>query len=51
MSEDWDVLEFVTRFKDGEPDGQPGEASDQLSPEQLRDLECFLATQAYISST
>jgi len=47
MSQDWDVLEFVTRFQDGEFDGQLVEAIDQLSPEQLVDLERFLATQAH----
>ena len=42
MAQDWDALEFVRRFRDGEFDGHWLEAINQLSPEQFRDLERFL---------
>jgi len=42
MPQDWDALEFVRRFRDGEFDGHWLEAINQLSPEQFRDLERFL---------
>jgi len=38
----WDVLEFVRRLRDGELDGHLGEAFDLLSPEQLEQLERLL---------
>ena len=38
----WDVLEFVRRLRDGELDGHLGEAFDLLSPEQLEELERLL---------
>ena len=38
----WDVLEFVQRLRDGELDGHLGEAFDLLSPEQLDELERLL---------
>ena len=40
--QEWDVLEFVRRIRDGEFDDHIGEALDSLSPEQLRDLERFM---------
>ena len=40
-----DLLEFVERFKNGEFDGQLGEALDSLSPEQMEDLNTFLLMQ------
>jgi hypothetical protein len=42
MSEEWDVLEFVERFRDGEFDGQLGETLNSLSPDQIEDLQLFL---------
>jgi hypothetical protein len=39
---EWDVGEFVARFRDGEFDGQLGETLDLLSPEQIEDLQNFL---------
>jgi hypothetical protein len=36
---EWDLLEFVERFKNGEFDGQLGEALGSLSPEQMEDLK------------
>ena len=42
---EWDLLEFVERFKNGEFDGQLGEALDSLSPEQMEDLNSFLLMQ------
>ena len=38
----WDVLEFVRRLRDGELDGHLGEAFDLLTPEQLEELERLL---------
>ena len=35
----WDVLEFVERFRNGEFDGRLGEVLDSLSPEQIEDLQ------------
>jgi hypothetical protein len=45
MSQEWDVLEFVERFRDGEFDGRIGEALELLSSEQIEDLR-RLATDA-----
>ena len=42
MSQEWDVLEFVERFRDGEFDGQLGETLNSLSPDQIEDLQLFL---------
>ena len=42
---EWDLLEFVERFKKGEFDGRLGEALDSLSPEQMEDLNSFLLMQ------
>ena len=39
---EWDLLEFVERFKNGEFDGQLSKALDSLSPEQMEDLNSFL---------
>ena len=43
MSQSWDPQEFLERFQDGEFYGQLVDAIGQLSPEQLRDLERFMA--------
>lgn len=40
--QEWDVLEFVERFRNGEFDGQWNEALNSLSPEQIEDLNAFL---------
>ena len=40
--QEWDVLEFVDRFRNGEFDGQWYEALNSLSPEQIEDLNHFL---------
>jgi len=42
---EWDLLEFVERFKNGEFDGQLSKALDSLSPEQMEDLNSFLLMQ------
>lgn len=42
MSQEWDVLEFVERFRDGEFDGHLGETLNLLSPDQIEDLQHFL---------
>jgi len=42
---DWDVLEFVQRFRNGEFDARLAETLDSLSPEQIEDLESFLLLQ------
>ena len=42
---EWDVLEFVECFKNGEFDGKLGEVLDSLSPEQMEDLNSFLLMQ------
>ncbi len=41
-NQEWDVLEFVERFRNGEFDGQWNEALNSLSPEQIEDLNDFL---------
>jgi hypothetical protein len=38
----WDVLEFVQRFRNGELDGKLEDTLDVLSPEQLEDLHRIL---------
>jgi len=38
VSQEWDVLEFVERFRHGESDSQLGEALESLTPEQMEDL-------------
>jgi len=40
--QEWDVLEFVERFTNGEFDGQWEKALNSLSPEQIEDLNDFL---------
>jgi hypothetical protein len=45
MSQEWAVLEFVDRFRNGEFDGQLGETLDSLSPEQIEDLNSLLLMQ------
>jgi hypothetical protein len=42
---EWDVLEFVERFRNGEFDGQLGETLDSLSSEQVEDLHSVLLLQ------
>ena len=39
---EWDVLEFVQRFRNGEFDGQLGETISSLSAEQIEDIQHFL---------
>jgi hypothetical protein len=39
MSEEWDVLEFVERFRNGKFDGNLAETFDSLTPEQVDDLQ------------
>ena len=41
----WDVLEFVERFRNGEFDGRLGEVLDSLSPEQIDDLQSVVLMQ------
>ena len=43
--QEWDALEFVERFKNGEFDGQWGETLDSLSPDQIEDLHSLLLMQ------
>jgi len=43
--QEWDVLEFVERFRNGEFDARLGETLESLSPEQIEDLESFLLIQ------
>jgi len=40
--QEWDVLEFVQRFRNGEFDGQLGETISSLSAEQIEDIQHFL---------
>jgi hypothetical protein len=40
--QEWDVLEFVERFRNGEFDGQLGEIIESLSPQQIEDLHGYL---------
>ena len=40
--QEWDVLEFVDRFRNSEFKGQWGEALTSLSPEQIEDLRGYL---------
>jgi len=42
---DWDALEFVERFRNGEFDARMAETLHSLSPEQIEDLESFLLMQ------
>ena len=42
---EWNVRDFVERFKDGEFNAQLLEALDSLSPEQIEELERFLLMQ------
>ena len=39
MSQGWDVLEFVERFRGGEFNGQLGEILASLSSEQIEELQ------------
>jgi hypothetical protein len=41
----WDVLEFVQRLRNGEFDDQLGETLDLLTSEQIEDLQRLLLTQ------
>ena len=43
--QEWDVREFVERFRNGDFDGQLHETLNALSPEQLEDLNSFLPMQ------
>ena len=43
--QEWDVLEFVERFRNGEFDGQLGETLESLSQEQIEDLQGLLLMQ------
>jgi len=40
--QEWNVSEFIERFRNGEFDGHLGETLDSLSPEQMEDLQSFL---------
>jgi hypothetical protein len=41
----WDVLEFVQRLRNGEFDDQLGETLDLLSSDQIEDLQRLLLSQ------
>jgi hypothetical protein len=43
--QEWDVLEFVERFRNGEFDGRLGGVLDSLSPEQIEDLQSVVLMQ------
>jgi hypothetical protein len=43
--QEWDVQEFVERFRHGEFDGHLRDALDSLSPDQIEDLQGFLLRQ------
>ena len=43
--QEWDVLEFVERFRNGEFDARLAETLDSLAPEQIEDLQSFLLMQ------
>ena len=43
--QEWDVLEFVERFRNGEFDTRLAETLDSLSREQIEDLESLLVMQ------
>ena len=43
--QEWDVQEFVERFRNGEFDGRLAETLGSLSPEQIEDLEHALLIQ------
>jgi uncharacterized protein (DUF433 family) len=45
MDQEWDVLEFVERFRNGEFDARLAETLESLSREQIEDLESFLLMQ------
>jgi hypothetical protein len=40
--QEWDVREFVERFRNGEFDGQLTETLDSLSPDQIEVLQRYL---------
>jgi len=42
MPGEWEVADFVRRFKHGEFDGRLKEALDSLSPRQIDELQSFL---------
>jgi len=42
---EWDVLEFMERFKEGKFDGHLSETLDSLSPDQIEDLHGLLLLQ------
>ena len=43
--QEWDVLEFVERFRNGEFDTRLAETLESLSPEQIEDLNHYLLMQ------
>jgi len=45
MPQAWDARGFLASFQNGDSTGELVEAISQLSLEQLRDLERFLAVQ------
>ena len=45
MSQEWDVLEFIERFRNGDFDGHLAETFDSLTPEQVDDLQRLLLMQ------
>jgi hypothetical protein len=42
---EWNVGEFVARFRDGEFDGQLGDTLESLSPGQIGELQRFLMSE------
>ena len=42
MSQEWDVMEFFKRFRDGEFDNELGETLDVLTSEQFEDFRRLL---------
>ena len=43
--QEWDVLDFMERFKEGQFDGNLSETLDSLSPDQIDDLHILLLMQ------
>jgi hypothetical protein len=43
--QEWDVLEFMERFREGQFDGNLSETLDSLSPDQIEDLHSLLLMQ------
>jgi hypothetical protein len=43
--QEWDVLEFMERFREGQFDGNLSETLDSLSPDQIEDLHSLILMQ------